>query len=429
MFLNPPDSASKSSEKYSIQSKSTCNHTHPNVIIKVLVVLYQVLRLKLLFCSIVSILRNELSKFSILYKVLKVERSIMEDIDVQVSYSPIDVTLELTRECPLNCLICSSNGGKPHPLELSLDKWLKIIDKSIELGVKSFFLSGGEPFSRSYFKDICKYIANKNVSLSIYTSGNFFDGRELGPIKYDDLIFISSLDSVRLVFGLEGACARTHDLMTRVKGSFNNIISSIRTAVDLGLYTELHFVPTKMNYKELPDVVSFAKKLGVKKVSVLRFVAQGRGKDNESMLRLGKDDLINLRNILYELSGYGDYVRIGSPFNPFLLSKGYKCTAGRKRMTIRYDGRVVPCEAMKFMAEDFNDNDVRIFSLRDIWQSSEIFKMARSYQIAIGSECNSCDYLNICMGGCPAQKLLNGALDAVDPYCSIRIGVLKIISI
>jgi len=353
----------------------------------------------------------------------------MEEIDFHLNDVRIDVTLEITRACPLNCVICSSNGGKKHLFELSLDKWLEIIEESIELGAKTFLLSGGEPFNCSYFKDICEYISDKKSSLLIYTSGNYFDGREIVPLPYNDLGFLSNLNPARLVFSLGGSTERIHDSMTLVKGSFNNTLSSIKEAVDLGILTELHFVPTKMNFRELSNVVTLAKNVGVNKVSVLRFVAQGRGKDFGPQLKLSKDDLIHLRDLFNQVNEFGEFVRIGSPFNPFLLSKNYKCTAGRNRMTIRYDGRVVPCEALKFMAENFNDNDIKKYSLADIWNTSRIFQMARSFHKSMGSECNDCDFLSRCWGGCPAQKILNGSLENVDPYCAIRIGALKLISI
>lgn len=333
---------------------------------------------------------------------------------------PSDVTIEITRECPLNCLICSSNGGEAHPLELSLDKWIEVINESIELGAQSFLISGGEPFSSSYFKTICEYLSEKDVSLSIYSSGNYNDGRELHPLRYDDLVFVSNLGSIRLVFSLEGSNEVTHDFMTCVEGSYHNTISSIRRAVGLGIDTEIHFVPTQVNYKELPDVVSLASNLGVTKISVLRFVSQGRGSKNAENLQLNDEDLLILREIFHQLNG-SPRVRIGSPFNSFLLNKNYQCNAGKKRMTIRYDGLVVPCEAMKFLAEEYNDNDVKLFTLKDIWYQSKLFQLARNFHKTLNPECVSCEFLSKCWGGCPAQRLLGGNLLSMDPYCSKKI--------
>jgi len=331
---------------------------------------------------------------------------------------PRKVTLELTRDCPLNCLICSSNGGSPHPKELSLQKWIDVVDESLNLGTKSFMISGGEPFAFSYFKELCQYISNKNISLSIYTSGNIRRGDEILPLNNDELDLLSNLGSVKLVFNLQGSNSKIHDLMTCVKGSFVNILSSIKLAVDYDLKIEVHFVPTSINYKKLPEIVSLCKDIGVKKVSVLRFVPQGRGKINEKILKLGSSEIMHLRNILVNLTESDNYVRVGSPFNPFLLSKQHKCTAGCTRMTIRYDGFVFPCEALKFVSENFNDNNVRRYSMKEIWENSQIFQLARNFQNLINkSECLSCTFFNKCRGGCPVQRLLTGTLEHVDPYC------------
>lgn len=336
-----------------------------------------------------------------------------------------DVTLELTRECPLNCLICSSNAGDRHPFELTFEKWKEVITDAIEIGATSFLLSGGEPFQHSFYKEVCEFISEKGSNVVIYTSGNILDGNELKSLKVRDLDYLSGLKSLKLIFSLEGSNSRTHDLMTRTKNSFKNTITSIKKSINLGIHTELHVVPTLLNYRELPELVSLAQTIGVSKISILRFVAQGRGKENEHCLKMGIENLRELRTIFNELNQYGGFVRMGSPFNPFLLTETYICSAGWNRMTIRYDGRVVPCEAMKFMADEFDDNDVKINSIKEIWKNSQIFIKARKFHQEINSECKKCDFLSKCGGGCPAQKYLNGDKNDIDPYCSIRIGTLN----
>jgi radical SAM protein with 4Fe4S-binding SPASM domain len=332
----------------------------------------------------------------------------------------IDVTLEITRKCSLNCLFCSSNGGIPHPRELNLSEWVHVIDECISLGAKSFLISGGEPFSSPFLKEICQHISSHGANLTIYTCGNVFEKGKLSPLKKADVEFISSLPSTKLIFNLQGASSEIHDLITCVKGSFENTLASISCAVDYGIHTEIHFVPVSLNYKNLPDVVSLSKDLDLKRVSVLRFVPQGRGKKNESSLRLGSEDLIHLKEILSSLVEPSDFVRIGNPFSPLGLVKKYNCTAGLDRMTIRFDGRVVPCEAMKFLAECYVDNDVRAYSLKKIWKESEIFVHSRTFQsLILMSECNECSLFPKCKGGCPAQRLISGVKiqNSIEPYC------------
>jgi len=321
-------------------------------------------------------------------------------------------------------LICSSEGGVPHQNELSLKEWERIVEEAIDLGANNFFLSGGEPLSCSYFKEICQYIKNRGVSLSIYSSGNVSEGNELQPLKTEDLKPLSDLSSIKLVFSLEGARSETHDKMTCGAGSFENTIISIKKAIDLGLNVEVHFVPTKLNYKELPYIISLSNNLGVRKVSVLRFVAQGRGEKYRHLLEMNKEDLIQLKYIFLNIQEeWIDYVRIGSPFNPFLLSKQYFCTAGINRITIRYDGFAVPCEALKFLANNHSDEiDVRKNSLKKIWNNSKLFNSIKNIQnLTYNSECNSCSFIYKCRGGCLAQKILQHSIDSVDPYCIIKL--------
>lgn len=332
----------------------------------------------------------------------------------------IDVTLEITRKCPLNCLICSSNGGKPHPRELNLNEWLHVIDECISLGAKSFLISGGEPFSSPFLRDVCRYISSKGIQLTVYTCGNVSEEGKLSPLRKNDLKFISDLTSTRLIFNLQGANSKIHDSITSQKGSFENLLSSISCAIDHDLNTEIHFVPVSMNYDVLPEVVSLSKDLDLKRVSVLRFVPQGRGKENEPNLRLGSEDLVHLKEILSSLVEPSGFVRIGNPFSPLGLVKKYDCTAGLNRMTIRFDGRVVPCEALKFLAECYVDNDVRDYSLKKIWKESEIFIHSRTFQSLISiSECNGCSLFLKCKGGCPAQRLISGVKiqNSTEPYC------------
>ena len=42
--------------------------------------------------------------------------------------------------------------------ELTIDEFKKVVDDSIELGVKRFYITGGEPFIKEGIFDLIKYI-------------------------------------------------------------------------------------------------------------------------------------------------------------------------------------------------------------------------------------------------------------------------------
>ena len=50
------------------------------------------------------------------------------------------------------------------------------------------------------------------------------------------------------------------------------------------IQTEFHFIPFPYNYHKLAQLVAFAKEMLINKISVLRFVPQGRGKGLSELL-------------------------------------------------------------------------------------------------------------------------------------------------
>lgn len=337
------------------------------------------------------------------------------------SLVPADLTIEITKKCPLNCLMCSSNGGIPHPNELTVYELKRIIDDAHELGTRTIIFSGGEPFEHPYLIELCEHAKCYDLGVCIYTSGNVSsEDYSIKPIDESTLSYLRKISINKIIFGLQGPNKEVHDSITGVQGSFSNTIISIKRVVRESTPAEIHFVPVKMNYKTLPRMITLAKKLQVDKISVLRFVAHGRGEANNSILKLEPHEQLVLKSILREmLASKTPRVRIGTPFNVFGLLEGSYCTVGKTRATIRADGLVFPCEAMKELQYCL-DNDLHKRSLKEVWEESTIFRESRNFvSIINGSSCRNCKKFAQCKGGCPAQRLLSGAsmTDHGDPYC------------
>jgi radical SAM protein with 4Fe4S-binding SPASM domain len=334
------------------------------------------------------------------------------------TYTPIDLTIEVTKKCPLNCLICSSEAGLPYKKELSTSQIKRIIKDAKELGTKNVCFSGGEPFEHPDIAELCMYAKSLGLVVHIYSSGNTRNECNLLSSIREDLL-IQVKDSIgKLIIGLQGPNAETHELITRVHGSFENAISSIEKAAKLSIPVEIHFVPVRLNYKLLPEMVNFSKKAGIVRVSILRFVPQGRGKIYHSLLNLDKDELLSLRRILSDIAkSESPRVRIGAPFAVLGVSQA-ACTAGENRATIRADGAVFPCEALKQMP--FTSNNLNLQNLKEIWENSQVFKDTRNFASAArNGQCAKCNRFEYCGGGCPAQSLyqLNALSRFPDPYC------------
>lgn len=337
---------------------------------------------------------------------------------VKSLHAPVDLTIEVTRKCPLNCLICSSEGGPPYDNELTTNQLERIIEEAKDLGTRNICFSGGEPFEHNGIIQLCKYSKLAGLDVQVYTSGNIRRRVDtLDPLGVELLSQVKpSVD--KIIVGLHGPNPRIHDSITRIPGSFENARKSIERATQQAIQVEVHFVPVKLNYRSLPEMIGLARRLKVNRTSILRFVPQGRGKTHSDSLNLEKSDVLSLKSILTKLlESKNPQVRIGSPFKVLGLSQA-RCTAGENKATVRADGKVFPCEALKQMPSSLNDLHVQ--SLQQIWEESRIFKDARDFaSLARSGECRNCKKLEECGGGCFAQSLVLGKTGSgyFDPYC------------
>jgi radical SAM protein with 4Fe4S-binding SPASM domain len=258
------------------------------------------------------------------------------------------------------------------------------------------------------------------MDVCVYTSGNIENGG-VRSLEQGSLTALRECGVKKLIFSLHGPSGAVHESMTQVPGSFGNTLASMRDSIELGFNVEIHYVPTRLSYRHLPDVVSLAKKLHVARVGILRFVAQGRGRINRSFLELTADQLTELRTLLEGARQVKSVdVRIGAPFSALLLNDCARCSAGLSRATIRSDGMVYPCEAFKNLPH-YQASSIVNRTLKWIWENDSAFEQARqSAALVAKSRCIQCHAFAICRGGCPAQRIASGhtILDSPDPICS-----------
>ncbi len=301
-----------------------------------------------------------------------------------------DLTLEITRKCPMNCKLCSSNGGEPCDPEFSLDELKGIIDQAKDLGVTEVSLSGGEPLTCPFLGELCKYISDFGIDAFIFTSGNWFDENGLiSSIPLDKFTELKNSGVKKVVFSLHGSNADIHDRMTRKPGSFNNLLQSIENAQKADLELEVHVVPVKDNYRDIPAIMKLLDHLGVKSLHILRFVSQGRGELYREELELSKIEQLELNSILKNIcSSFQIGITIGAHFNDLDVKTTGYCTAGTRKAVIRPDGYVFPCVGMKTVERFIDKNNIKENNLEYIVTNSYGFKLSR--EILCNANINCC---------------------------------------
>lgn len=289
-----------------------------------------------------------------------------------------EVTIEVLQRCPNKCIYCSSWSNLNKEESLDFDTICGIVDDAAELGAKLINLSGGEPLLRPDILDIINYIKSKGMKIRLYTSGIYYDkGYKSIPTALLESI---SRKVDTLIFNYETARPELYAMiMGTAPENLNLLENTIKNAIELGISVEAHLVPMKCNFRLVPQILERIYTLGVSKVSLLRFVPQGRSIENVETTALSAGDEKELREMLKNLSArYGDKLRLGKPYRSERFST---CWTGTIRLAVRYDGFVFPCGAFKDGMMTFKGiapENIKEKRLSEIYQDSEYVKAVRN---------------------------------------------------
>lgn len=328
-----------------------------------------------------------------------------------------EIKIEVTHKCPMACIHCSSDATPLCQREMTKDKCFEIINQAIEMGVEEVSFSGGEPLIWPWIAEAIKSASEGNMKVAIYTTG------------YVDMIdtlytTLKECGLKKAIFSVYGPSELIHERVTRLAGSFNKTLQSMEYAHEAGIETEVHFVAMSKNYRYLKDIVELVVKYGITRVSVLRFVPQGRGA-LLSASSLDKKQNLDLKKTIIQLRKEGYDVRTGSPFNVFMINSQPACYSGIDRVIISPDLRIYPCDAFKqIMAEELvgtlSLSSLDGATLDDCWQQSPYLEAVREYLTTDFAEpCKACNMLEDCLSGCLAQKVITygGLQKKPDPAC------------
>ena len=214
-----------------------------------------------------------------------------------------DLCFEIIQTCPNHCLFCSSVAGMDKHKTIDYDLFKRTIDYFMSIGgIEEISISGGEPFLHPRLFDIIRYCKSNNIRTVLFTSGikmrnkmSASDKEQLEfnlrqqyssylnegmpkdeyenlitklmntYLKYDSMTFdslstydchlLKDLGLDKIVFDFQAWDRDTYNQIMGSKDFFEFVTLSMIKAESAGLVTDAHFIPTKINYKELPDIV------------------------------------------------------------------------------------------------------------------------------------------------------------------------------
>ena len=318
-----------------------------------------------------------------------------------------ELRIELLKECPLQCLHCSAFAAPHHPLRLPLSRVMTLLDEFAALGGQQVTFTGGEPLEYGHLDTVLAKAKRLQLHTRLFSAGIVFDNEQrVSAIRQLDTI-TPDLDMV--IFSLYGAQPITHDAVTTCPGSFALTLAAISYACKQGIKVGIHFVPTQTNYREFSDLVALASTVGVNFMSVLRFVAHGRGRANADTLALDHSSHVWLRREIEQVPLHypNIQIKLGSAYNLLGVGTPAPCTAGIDQLVIEANGHVSPCIA--FVGHHVSDlyGNILRDSLSTVWERSSYLQQTRA-TLAVTNRYQ----------GCLAQKvMITGNIDntVIDP--------------
>lgn len=312
------------------------------------------------------------------------------------------ISVEIIQQCPNRCLHCSSLADSSCILKIETDQMKKVIDSAAILRTEVLSISGGEPFLHNDLLAIVAYAKAKGIAVYIYTCGVIFDGTgRIGSIPEKMLRELHSIAVDKIIFDIPAISEDVYDRFMGSTGYQKFAFKSLRAACRIGLCTEIHFVPTKVNLGEVENVIHFAQESGVNQVSFLGLVPHGRARQNKDKLLLSEEKSLALKQKLAQFAG--EQIRIGIPLQS--EDSEYCCYAGKDKLCVRYDGLVFGCEAFKYvqlhdhLGRLVQPDSIYSMALEDIYTDSEYLKLEREFVARYLLDCS-------CGEKCPVQKML-----------------------
>jgi Predicted Fe-S oxidoreductases len=135
----------------------------------------------------------------------------------------------------------------------------------------NFCFCGGEPLLRlEIVSKAAAILAKAGVFVSLVTNGSLLTAEGVSKLAESGVS--------RVQVSLDGACAKTHEILRQFNGAFDLALAAIKRCTSARLFREVSvaFTPTSFNCEELGDVAKLCIENGVSLLRVQPLMAIGR---------------------------------------------------------------------------------------------------------------------------------------------------------
>jgi radical SAM protein with 4Fe4S-binding SPASM domain len=167
---------------------------------------------------------------------------------------PLEVSIEVTRRCPLECLHCYNNlpmsDRAARAQELSLEEHCRLLNELAAAGCLWILYTGGEIFARKDFLEIYTEAKKRGFLVTLFTNGTMVNPRIAD--------YLAEWRPFAIEITLYGATRETYEALTQIPGSYDRCMKGIRLLLERNLPLKLKTVPTTINLHEVFEMKRLA---------------------------------------------------------------------------------------------------------------------------------------------------------------------------
>lgn len=324
---------------------------------------------------------------------------------------PVEVSIEVTHRCPLECQHCYNNlpmsDSYARHQELTFEEHLRLLDELFDLGCLWILYTGGEIFARKDFLGIYTEAKKRGFLITLFTNGTM-----ITPRIADHL---AEYRPFNIEITLYGATRETYEALTRIPGSFDRCMKGIRLLLERSLPLRLKTVPTSVNAHEVYEMKRLAEQeLGIE----FKFdpLVNPRTDCSQSPLavRLTPEQAVALEfRDPVRRAEYARLVKSELAANFLVSTKKYTCGGGHNGCAIDPNGQMTIC-----VLSHRDSYNIRTGSFQQGWDGP--LKDMRAAKITRETICTNCRIRSLC-SMCAANGELEGgdAEKPVDFLCQV----------
>ena len=327
--------------------------------------------------------------------------------------SPMQVSIEVTRRCPLECQHCYNNlpmgDQDARQREMTTEEHFRVLDELVEMGCFWLLYTGGEIFARKDFLEIYTHAKKKGFLITLFTNGTLITE------KIAD--YLVEWPPFAIEITLYGRTKETYEALTQIPGSYERCLRGIKLLRERGLPLKLKTVATSINKHEISAMRQFAEEeLGVEFKIDGQINPRIDCSQSPLAVRLTAEEVVALD--LHAPKGVSEYRRLAKRDleNPPNLAKNdtvYFCGGGMNSFAINAYGGMGICVISQ--QETFS---IRGAGAKRVWEESLLHLRTRKRTRM--TKCIQCRIQSLC-GMCPANgELENGDRESpVEFLCNV----------